>query len=117
MPSLRADISRFSRTRRSNAEIHISLKQLTTHPSQSHSTDLVFSSEKDVEKGFSDNYGPFTIRDSLTSSNEAKKAAGILPKYVGVTWEDLRVIVTEDMDHKVRTCFIHRTVHNLIFLE
>lgn len=96
-----------SRSPKTKAEFRVSLKQLTTHPSESQSTDLVLSSEnlKDVERGLPDNDGPFDLRDCLTSSNEANKAAGIPPKHVGVIWEGLQVIVGGDKDHKVSTCF------------
>jgi hypothetical protein len=96
-----------SRNSKTGADFHILLKQLTTHPSQGRSTDLVVSSEnlKDVEKGPPNGDGPFNLRNCLTSSNEANKAAGIQPKHVGVIWENLQVVVGGSIDHKVRTYF------------
>src|SRR6266849_9515005 len=75
------------------------------HSSQGRGTEQVLSSEKDVEKGPLDNCGPFDPRYCLTLSNEANKAAGIQPKHVGVTWEDLQVVVHggRDKDCKVKS--------------
>ena len=98
-----------------DSEFQISLKQLTTHPSQGRSTDLVLSTEEDIEKGLPNNDDLFNLRDCLTSSNEANKAAGIQPKHVGVTWEDLQVIVGGSIDPKVRTCFVRVGRNQLTF--
>jgi len=100
----------FSRSPQNTAVFHIPLRQLAAHPSQSLSTDLVLSSEnlEDIEKGLPNSDGPFdtfNLRECLTSSNEANKAAGIQPKHVGVTWEDLQVTVGGSIDHKVRSRF------------
>lgn len=92
----------FSRTQNTRTEFHIPLRRLATRSSQGHSTELVLSSERDAEKGL-DNYGPFDSDLRLTLSNEANKATGIQPKQVGVTWEDLQVVVHEDKDRKVRS--------------
>lgn len=85
-------------------EFHVLSRRLT-HPSQRRDTEPVLSSEdlKDVEKGPPNSYGSFNLRDCLTSSNEANKAVGIQPKHVGVTWEDLQVVVPAGKDHKVRS--------------
>ncbi len=82
---------------------HVPLRRLATHSPQARGTELVLSSEKDVEKGPFDNYGPRDLRYCLTLSNEANKAAGIQPKHVGVTWEDLQVVVRGDKDCKVKS--------------
>ena len=110
MSSLGADRKMVSRSPQNTTVYHIPLRQLAAHPSQSISTDLVLSSEnlKDIEKGPPNSDGPFdafNLRGCLTSSNEANKAAGIQPKHVGVTWEDLQVTVWGSTDHKVRSCF------------
>jgi hypothetical protein len=89
-----------SRVQKTRTEFHAPLRRLAT---QSRSTELVLSSEKDVEKGPLDNYGPSDLRYCLTLSNEANKAAGIQPKHVGVTWEDLQVVVHGDKDCKVKS--------------
>jgi len=115
MSSLVADRNRFSRSPKTGVEFRISSKQLTTHLSQGRSTDLVLSTKEDVEKGLPNDNGPFNLRDCLISSNEANKAAGIQPKHVGVTWEDLQVIVGESVDHKVRTCFVGVGTDQLTF--
>src|SRR6267142_2138845 len=110
MSSLVADRNGFSRNSKTGADFHILLKQLTTHPSKSQgrSTDLVLSSEnlKDVEKGPPNGDGPFNLRNCLTSSKEANKAAGIQPKHVGVIWESLQVVAGGSIDHKVRSYFV-----------
>jgi hypothetical protein len=105
MSSLVADRDGFSRNSKTGADFHILLKQLTTHPSQGRSADVVLSTVdlKDVEKGPPNCDGPFNLRNCLTSSNEANKAAGIQPKHVGVIWENLQVVVGGRIDHKVRT--------------
>jgi len=82
-------------------KFHVLLRRLATHSSQGRGTELVLSSEKDVEKGPLDNHGPLDLRYCLTLYNEANKAAGIQPKHVGVTWEDLQVVVHGDKDCKV----------------
>jgi ABC-transporter N-terminal len=117
MSALVADRGGFSRSPKTGAEPHILLRQLTTHPYQSRSTDLVLSNEnlKDVEKGLPDNDGPSNLRDCLTSSNEANKAAGIQPKRVGVIWANLQVIVRGSIDHNVRTCFVGAGTDHLTF--
>jgi hypothetical protein len=105
-----ADRKMFSRSSQNTTVFHIPLRQLAVHPSQSLSTDLVLSSEnlEDIEKGLpnsDDPFDTFNLRECLMSSNEANKAAGIQPKHVGVTWEDLQVMVEGSIDHKVRSCF------------
>jgi ABC-transporter N-terminal len=84
-------------------EFHVPLRRLATHSSQCRGTELVLSSEKDVEKGPLDNYGPSDLQYSLTLFNEVNKAAGIRPKHVGVTWENLQVVVQGDKDRKVKS--------------
>ena len=108
MSSLVADRNGFSLNPKTEAEFHMLLKQRTTHPSQSRSTDLVLSREnlKDVEKGPPNDDGPFNLRNYLTSSYEANKAVGIQPKHVGVIWENLHVVVGGRKDHKVRAYFV-----------
>ena len=105
MSPLVADRNGSSRNSNTGADFHILLKPLTRHPSQGCSTDLVLSSEnlKDVEKGPPNDDSPFNLRNCLTSSNKANKAAGIQPKHVGVIWENLQVVVGGSIDHKVRT--------------
>ena len=100
----------FSQSPQNTAVFHIPLRKLVSHPSQNLSTDLVLSNEnsEDIEKGLPNSGGPFNtfnLRECLTLSNEANKAAGIQPKHVGVTWEDLQVTVRGSIDHKVRSCF------------
>jgi hypothetical protein len=85
------------------AEFHVLLGRLTTDPSQVRGTENMLSDEKDVEKGPLDNCGPFNLRDCLTSYSEANKAIGIQPKHIGVTWEDLQVVVSGGKDPKVKT--------------
>ena len=59
----------------------------------------------DLEKGRSDDrQGAFDLRDYLTSSNDANSAAGIKPKHVGVTWEDLEVSGIGGDENKVGCC-------------
>lgn len=82
---------------------HVLAKQPTTHLPQGHGTGLVLSDEKDIERGPLNNYESFNLRDYLALSNEENKAAGIQPKHIGVTWEDLQVVVTGSKDHKVRS--------------
>jgi hypothetical protein len=90
MSSPGADENGISRIQKTRTEFH--------HSSQGRGTELVLSSEKDVEKGPLDNYGPSDLRYCLTLSNEANEAVGIQPKHVGVTWEDLQVVVHGDRD-------------------
>ena len=102
MSSPGADGNGFSWIQKTRTEVHVQLRRLATQASQGRVTELVQSSEKDVEKGPLDNYGPFDLRFCLTLFNEANKAAGIQPKHVGVTWDDLQVVVHEDKDRKVK---------------
>lgn len=44
----------------------------------------------------------FDLREYLTSSSDAKSAAGIRHKHVGVTWEDLEVSGIGGEGNKVR---------------
>lgn len=111
MSSLEADRKTYSRGPKNTTVFHIPLRQLTAHPSQSLSTDLVPSNDnlKDIEKGLPNSDGPFdnlNLREYLTSFDEANKAAGIQPKHVGVTWEKLQVTVGGSIDDKVRTCLL-----------
>jgi ABC-transporter N-terminal len=101
MSSPEADGNGISWIQKTGTEFHVPLRRLATRSSQGRGTELVLSSEKDVEKGPLVNYGPFDVRYYLTPSNEANKAAGIKPKHVGVTWEDLQVVVHGDKDCKV----------------
>jgi hypothetical protein len=81
-------------------EFHVLLRRVTTHSSQGLGTELVLSNSKDnkdVEKG------PFNFQDCFTSLNEANKFFGTQRKHVGVTWEDLQVVVPRDKDHKVKS--------------
>src|SRR6267154_2540743 len=103
MSSPEADGYRSSWIQKTSTKFHVPPRRLATHSPQGRSTELVLSSEKDVEKGPLDNYGPFDPRYCLTLSNEANKAAGIEPKHVGVTWEDLQVVVHGDEDCKVKS--------------
>jgi hypothetical protein len=104
MSSPGADGNGFSWIHKTRTELHVSLRRLATHSPQGRGTDPeVLSSEKDVEKGPLDNYGPLDLRYCLTLSNEANKAAGIQLKHVGVTWEDLQVVVHGDKDCKVKS--------------
>lgn len=102
MSSPGADGNELPWIQETRTEFHVPLRRLATHSSRCRGTELVLSSE-DVEKGPLDNYGPFDLRYSLTLSNEVNKAAGIHPKHVGVTWEDLQVVVHWDKDCKVRS--------------
>jgi ATP-binding cassette, subfamily G (WHITE), member 2, SNQ2 len=79
------------------------LSRRLTHPSQRRGTEPVLSSEKDVEKGPLDDHGSLNLRDCLTLSNEANNAVWIQPKHVGVTWENLQVVVPGGKDHKVKS--------------
>lgn len=54
----------------------------------------------DIERGEDE----FDLREYFTSTNDAHAAAGIRPKHVGVTWENLRVEVP-DIGHKVSDDF------------
>lgn len=103
MSSPGADGNRVSWIQNTRTEPHVPLRRLATHSSQGRGAELVLPSEKDVEKGPLDNYGPSDFRYCLTLSNEANKAAGIPPKHVGVTWEDLQVVVHGDKDCKVKS--------------
>lgn len=85
---------------KTRTEFHVLLSRFATHSPQSRGTELVLSSEKDVENGPLDSYGPLDLR---YLSNEANKAAGIQPKHVGVTWEDLQVVVHGDKESKVKS--------------
>ena len=61
------------------------------------------SSSIDLEKGHDkDRQETFDLREYLTSSNDARAAAGIKHKHVGVTWEDLEVSGIGGEDNKVR---------------
>ena len=120
MSSLGADRKRVSRGPKNTTVFHIPLRQLTAHPSQSLSTDLVHSNDnlKDIEEGLPNSDGPFdnlNLREYLTSFDEANKAAGIQPKHVGVTWENLQVTVGGSIDDKVRTCLLLVVGWTLIF--
>lgn len=96
MSSPGADGNGLSRIQTTRSEFHVLLRLLTTHSSQGRGTERVPSNENDVEKG------PSNLRDCFTLSNETNKTAGIQPKHVGVTWEDLQVVVPEANDHKVK---------------
>jgi hypothetical protein len=98
-----ADGNGFSWIQETKTEFHVPLRRHATHSSQGRGTELVLSSERDVENGPLDNYGPLDLRYCLTLSNQANKAAGIQPKHVGVTWEDLQVVVCGDKDCKVKS--------------
>lgn|SRR6266478_9542711 len=98
-----ADRNGFSWIQKTRTGFNVPLTRLATHSSQGRGAELVLSSEKDVEMGPLDNYGPFDLRDCLISFNKANKAAGIQPKHVAVTWEDLHVVVHGDKDHKVKS--------------
>jgi hypothetical protein len=103
MSSPGADENGFSWIQKAGTKSHVPLRRHATHSSQGRGIELVLSSEKDVEKGPLDNYEPLDLRYCLTVSNEANKAAGIQPKHVGVTWEDLQVVVHGDKDCKVKS--------------
>jgi hypothetical protein len=103
MPSPGADGNGVSWIQKTITEFDAPLRRLATHSSQGRDTELVLSSEKDMENGPLDKYGPLDLRYCLTLSNEANKAAGIQPKHVGVTWEDLQVVVHGDKDCKVKS--------------
>ena len=61
------------------------------------------SSSIDLEEGRDgDRQGAFDLREYLTSSNDARSAAGIRHKHVGVTWEDLGVSGIGGEENKVR---------------
>jgi hypothetical protein len=102
---LGADGNGVSWIQETRPELHVPLRQLATHLSQRHGKEMVpsESGEEDVEKGPLDNYGPFDLQYCLTLSNEANKAAGIQPKHVGITWEDLQVVVHGAKDRKVKS--------------
>ena len=103
MSSPGTDGNGFPWIQETRTEFQVPLRPLASHSSQCRGTERVLSSEKDVEKGPLDNYGPFDLRYSLTLSNEVNKTAGIQPKHVGVTWEDLQVVVHGDKDCKVKS--------------
>lgn len=86
MSSPGANGNGFSSIQKRRTELHVPLRRLAAHSSQGHGTvtELVLSSEEDVEKGPLDNYG-------------------LQPKHVGVTWEDLQVMVHGDEDRKVKS--------------
>jgi hypothetical protein len=94
MSSLGADGNGFSWIQKTRPEFHVPLRPLATHSSQDRGTE---------HQGPLDKYGPLDLQYCLTLSNEANKAAGIQPKYVGVTWEDLQVVVHGDKDRKVKS--------------
>ena len=100
MSSPGVDGNGLSWIQRAITEFHVPLSRRAT--SQGRGTGLVPSSEKDVEKGPLDNYGQLDLRNCLALFHEANKAAGIQPKHVGVTWEDLQVVVG-DKDCKVKS--------------
>ena len=77
-------------------EFHVLLRKLTTHSSQGRGTEVVFPKDKDVEKG------PFNLQDCFTSFDEANRSDGTQRKQVGVTWEDLQVVVPGDKNNKVK---------------
>jgi hypothetical protein len=97
MSSPGGDGNGFSWIQTTRTEFHVLLRWLTIHLSQGRETELVPSNEKDVEKG------PINLRGYFTSSNEVDKSVGIQPKHVGVTWEDLQVVVPGGKDHKVKS--------------
>ena len=103
MSSPGVDGNRFSWIQKTSTEFHAPLRRLATHSFQGRGTEPVLPSEKDVEKGPLGNYGPLDLRYCLTLFNEANSAAGIQPKHVGVTWEDLQVVVHGDKDCKVKS--------------
>ena len=98
-----ADGNGFSWIQKTTTELRVPLRRLDTRSSQGRGTEPVLSSGKDVENGPLDKYGPLDLQYCLTLSNEANKAAGIQPKHVGVTWEDLQVVVHGDKDCKVKS--------------
>ena len=102
MSSSGADGNGFSQ-KTTRTKLHIPPRRLATHSSQVRGTEPVLSSENDVEKGHFDNYGPFDPRYFLSLFNESNRAAGIQPRHVGVTWEDLQVMVHGDRDCKVKS--------------
>lgn len=93
----------FSWIQKTRNVFHVPLRRLAAHSPQGRGTGLVPSGEKDVEKNPLESCGPFELQYHLFLSNEANKAAGIQPKHVGVTWEDLHVVVHEDKDCKVNS--------------
>ena len=93
---------RLSLIQTTRTEFHVLSRRLATHSSQGRGTELVLSNsnlkdDKDVEKG------PFNLQDCLTSFNEANKIVGTRSKHIGVTWEDLQIVVSRDKDHKVKS--------------
>ena len=78
-------------------------RRLAVHSPQGRGTELLPASEKDVEKGPLDSCGPFDPQYYLSLSNEANNAAGIQRKHVGVTWENLQVVVHQDKGCKVKS--------------
>ncbi|KAH9966146.1 ABC-2 type transporter-domain-containing protein [Russula dissimulans] len=100
MSSSGADRSGVSWGPKNEAAFDVPLRQLTIDLFQGHDRKVELSSEKDVEKGPLNSHEPFNLRDCLTSFNEANKAAGIPPKHVGVTWEDLQVVIHGSKDDK-----------------
>lgn len=96
MSSPGADGNGLSWIQTTRSEFHVLLRLLTTHSSQGRGTELVPSNEKDVESG------PSNLRECFTLSNEANKSVRIQPKHLGVTWEDLQVVVPGGNDHKVK---------------
>ena len=83
------------------------------------SDDVTYRDSKpiDLEKGYDeDRQETFDLREYLTSSNDAKSAAGIKHKHVGVTWEDLEVLGIGGGDNKVRRrveCFVRPPSHHV----
>ena len=60
------------------------------------------STPSDVEKGVASEE-QFDLREYLKASNDEDEHAGVKPKHVGVTWEDLQVEVVGGSGYKVST--------------
>ena len=78
-----------------------SFAQLERQLSRASTLNSKFSDPTDPEKG--DQEDAFDLREYLTSANAAQDEAGITNhhKRVGVTWQDLEVIVPGGNDSKV----------------
>lgn len=84
------------------AEAEAQFEQLSRRFSRHQEHDTAVNSQsEDIEKGAEHAEDPFDLREYLASSNDANLTAGLKHKHVGVTWEDLSVHVTGNIDSKV----------------
>jgi ABC-transporter N-terminal len=103
MSSPGADGNGFPWIQKARTEFHVPLRRLATHSCQEAPSRRLSRSTAPVLHHDLEMNGSFDLRYYFTLSNEANKTAGIQPKRVGVTWEDLQVVVHGDKNCKVKS--------------